>query len=102
MQTPTLRKLIKRDLVSGHCRTDADWEQVVRNVAGTNYHPVGSCRMGPAGPDAVVDARLKIHGLQGIRVVDSSIMPKICGANTMAPSVMIGEKGADMIKEDWR
>ena len=73
----------------------------MRSVGGTNYHPVGSCRMGPRR-DAVVDARLRVHGLQGLRVVDSSIMPKIPGGNTMAPSIMIGEKGADMIKADWR
>jgi choline dehydrogenase-like flavoprotein len=101
-ETPTFKKLIKRDLITGHCKTDEDWEQFCRNGGGTNYHPVGSCRMGPADQDNVVDARLKVHGLQGLRIVDSSIMPKICGGNTTAPSIMIGEKGADMIKEDWR
>jgi len=100
-ETPTFRPLIKRDLVTGHCRTDEDWADVIRSQVGTNYHPVGTCRMGP-GADAVVDPRLRVHGLEGLRVVDSSIMPKICGGNTMAPSIMIGEKGADMIKEDWR
>ena len=99
--TPTFQPLIKRDLVSGHCRTDEDWAEVIRSQVGTNYHPVGTCRMGP-GADAVVDARLRVHGLEALRVVDSSVMPKICGGNTMAPSIMIGEKGADMIKEDWR
>ena len=99
--TPTFRQRVKRDLVTAHCRTDDDWAEVIRNRAGTNYHPVGTCRMGP-GDDAVVDARLRVRGLQGLRVVDSSIMPKICGGNTMAPAVMIGEKGADLIKEDWR
>jgi len=99
--TPTFKRRVKRDLVTGDCRTDDDWAEVIRNHAGTNYHPVGTCRMGQ-GDDAVVDARLRVHGVQGLRVVDSSIMPKICGGNTMAPSIMIGEKGADMIKEDWR
>ena len=101
-ETPTFKKLIKRDLITEHCKTDADWEQFCRNGGGTNYHPVGSCRMGPADQDNVVDARLKVHGMQGLRIVDSSIMPKICGGNTTAPSIMIGEKGADMIKQTWR
>jgi choline dehydrogenase-like flavoprotein len=99
--TPTFKQRVKRDLLTAHCKTDAHWTEFVRSVAGTNYHPVGTCRMGP-GPDAVVDARLRVHGLQGLRVVDSSIMPTIPGGNTMAPSIMIGEKGADMIKADWR
>lgn len=99
--TPTFKKLVKRDLITEHCKTDDDWREFCRNGGGTNFHPVGSCRMGP-GPDAVVDARLKVHGMQGLRIVDCSIMPKIPGGNTTAPSVMIGEKGADMIKEDWR
>jgi choline dehydrogenase-like flavoprotein len=98
--TPTFAGRIKGDLVTAHCRTDDDWADVIRSQVGTNYHPVGTCRMGP-GADAVVDARLRVHGLQGLRVVDSSIMPVICSGNTMAPSIMIGEKGADMIKQDW-
>jgi len=100
-QTPTFRDRIKGDLLTAHCRTDDDWADVIRAHVGTNYHPVGTCRMGP-GADAVVDARLRVHGIEGLRVVDSSIMPMIPGGNTMAPSIMIGEKGADMIKEDWR
>lgn len=101
--TPTFRKLIKQDLITAHCKTDADWQQFCRNGGATNFHPVGGCCMGPAhDPLAVVDARLRVHGLQGLRIVDSSIMPKIPGGNTTAPSVMIGEKAADMIKEDWR
>lgn len=99
-QTPTFRDRIKADLVTAHCRTDADWAEVIRNHVGTNYHPVGTCGMGP-GPDAVVDARLRVHDIERLRVVDGSIMPVIPGGNTMAPSIMIGEKGADLIKEDW-
>lgn len=101
MQSRSLGGLVRRDLRTAHCRSDADWEQFARRVAGTNYHPVGSCRMGPDAQSAVVDARLRVHGLKGLRVVDSSIMPAIVGGNTMAPSIMIGEKGADMIKQDW-
>ncbi|MBB1077510.1 GMC family oxidoreductase N-terminal domain-containing protein [Rhodoferax sp. 4810] len=99
--TPTFKRLVKRDLVTAHCKTDDDWAEFCRNVGGTNYHPVGSCRMG-LGDDSVVDARLRVHGMQGLRIVDSSIFPKIMGGNTMTPSIMVGEKGADMIKEDWK
>jgi choline dehydrogenase-like flavoprotein len=99
-KTPTFRRLVKRDLFTAHCRSDEDWADVIRNRAGTNYHPVGTCRMGQGG-DAVVDARLRVHGMEGLRVVDGSIMPRIVGGNTMAPVIMIAEKGADMIKEDW-
>ncbi len=86
---------------SGQAQTDAEIEQFIRNHADTIYHPVGSCRMGP-GPDDVVDARLRVHGLRGLRVVDASIMPRIVSGNTNAPTVMIAEKAADLIKADHR
>ncbi len=97
--TPTFKRLIKRDMVAAHCKTDDDWAEFCKNVGGTNYHPVGSCRMGP-GDDCVVDARLRVHGMRALRIVDSSIFPKIMGGNTMAPTIMVGEKAADMIKAD--
>ncbi len=82
---------------SANARSDAQIEQFIRNHADTIYHPVGSCRMGP-GPNDVVDAQLRVHGVQGLRVVDASIMPSIVSGNTNAPTIMIGEKAADMIR----
>jgi choline dehydrogenase-like flavoprotein len=91
---------------SAAAQTDAQIEAYVRQHADTIYHPVGSCRMGPAVQAAdggsVVDAELRVHGLQGLRVVDASVMPHIVGGNTNAPTIMIAEKAADLIRQALR
>jgi choline dehydrogenase len=73
--------------------------QDIRNRADTQYHPVGTCKMGPdSDPMAVVDAQLRVKGIAALRVADASIMPTLIGGNTNAPSIMIGEKASDMIR----
>jgi choline dehydrogenase-like flavoprotein len=80
-------------------QTDAQIEKFIRDHADCAYHAVGTCRMG-AGPRDVVDDRLRVKGIQGLRVVDASIMPNVVSGNTNAPTIMIAEKAADMIKAD--
>ena len=99
MHAPALGPYRGRELRSADATTDAAIEAFIRQYADTIYHPVGTCRMGN-GPHDVVDARLRVHGMLGLRVVDASIMPSIVGGNTNAPTIMIAEKAADLIRED--
>lgn len=80
--------------------TDDEILSWIRGTAETAYHPIGTCRMGPAGRGSVVDDRLRVQGLAGLRVADASIMPTMVSGNTNAASIMIGEKAADLIKQD--
>jgi choline dehydrogenase len=78
-------------------QADDEWLQWARETAQTTYHVIGTCKMGQ-DPMAVVDDSLRVHGLQGLRVADASIMPTVPSGNTNAAVIMIAEKAADMIK----
>jgi len=99
MGTKAFKAFNPRSVIETPMTTDAEIEQVLRNRSDTLYHPVGTCKMG-SDEMAVVDARLKVHGLDGLRVVDASIMPTIIGCSTTAATIMIGEKAADFIRQD--
>ena len=81
-------------------RSDAALLEAARDLGTTIFHPVGTCRMGPDPPEAVVDARLRVHGVGGLRVIDASVIPRITSGNTNAPTVMIAEKGAELVRQD--
>jgi choline dehydrogenase len=99
---PALKPFVVEEVLPGPAvQTDDDIIEEIRVRGVSNLHPVGTCRMGRE-TDAVVDPRLRVYGIEGLRVADASIMPQVPGGNTNAPSIMIGEKCAHMILEDAR
>ena len=100
MASPALSRFEPEELKPGaDVVTDADLERAARDLGTTIFHPVGTCKMGN-DPLAVVNDRLEVHGIRGLRVIDASVMPTIISGNTNAPTVMIAEKGAKFILED--
>ena len=99
LEAPALRTHLKSERLGAGVVTDGEITHFIRDKADTIYHPVGTCKMGQDA-QAVVDQRLRVHGMQGLRVVDASIMPTLVGGNTNAPTIMIAEKASEMILSD--
>jgi len=99
VEQPALAGFAGAELVPGPDYGD-DLERFIRDTGTTNHHPAGSCAMGPEPGGSVVDPRLRVHGIKGLRVADASIMPSVVAGNTNAPSIMIGEKCAAMVLEE--
>jgi choline dehydrogenase len=100
MEAPALAPYQPSEYLPGSDIVDQDGlERAAGEIATTIFHPVSTCRMG-ADERAVVDPRLRVNGLRGLRVVDASVMPKIVSGNTNSPTLMIAEKAAAMILED--
>lgn len=98
---PSLAKIIEAEIAPGsHLQSDDELIADCRVRAGTVFHPVSSCRMGPDPAVDVVDARLRVYGVEGLRVADASIFPTLTSGNTNAPTIMVGEKAADLILQD--
>jgi choline dehydrogenase len=98
---PALARVIARETIPGPAtESDVDMLAHIRANAISIFHPCGSCTMGPDPRRAAVDHRLKVHGLEGLRVIDASIFPLITSGNLNAPAMMVGEKGAELVLAD--
>ena len=100
---PALAEIIEEEVLPGlSVISDEELIQDFRKRSGTVYHPVSTCRMGPDPLRAVVDPRLRVHGVSGLRVIDASIFPDNISGNTNAASIMTGWKGAEIVLEDCK
>ena len=104
MAAPALAAFNPRELKPGpQITSEEDLQRAAGDLGTTIFHPVGTCKMGPAhDTTAVVDDQLRVHGVRGLRVIDASIMPTITSGNTNAPTVMIAERGAEFIRKDYK
>src|SRR5205823_4700961 len=100
MAKPAMAPFIDKELAPGAgCTSDADIDEHIRSTAITLHHPLGTCRMGPKSDEtAVVDQELRVRGVEGLRVIDASVMPDLISGNINAPVMMIAEKAADLIR----
>ncbi|MEO8839697.1 MAG: GMC oxidoreductase, partial [Herbaspirillum sp.] len=99
MRAPALAPYRHKEIYTADANTDAELLEHIRSRADTIYHPVGTCKMG-VDEMAVVDPQLRVHGLDGLRVVDASVIPYLTGGNTNAPTIMIAERAAEWIAAD--
>jgi choline dehydrogenase len=98
MRAPAMQPFRLTEIAPGEdLKRDDEMIDWVKRAAETTYHPVGTCKMGQ-DPMAVVDDQLRVHGLEGLRVIDASVMPTIPGGNTNAPTIMVAERGSDLIR----
>ena len=101
-QTDALQKIIEQEILPGEqVSTDDEFVDDLRQRSDTIFHPTCTCKMGSDPSNSVVDQRLKVHGLENLRVIDASIFPNITSGNTNAPTMMVAEKGADIILKDY-
>ena len=101
VSAPAMEKYAPEEYLPGpKIATDEDLARAAGDIATTIFHPVGTCKMG-SDDMAVVDDRLRLRGLGGLRIADASIMPTITSGNTNSPTLMIAEKAAEMMKQDW-
>ena len=101
LEAPALAAACTGDMFTANVRSDEEIRATLRERSDTIYHPVGTCRMG-TDENAVVDPQLRVRGIEGLRVVDASVMPDLIGGNTNAPTIMIAEKARDLIRQGAR
>ena len=98
---PAFSEIVQSEIKPGaETESEEDIINYIRQYAGTVYHPVSTCRMGDNETTSVVDPKLRVHGLENLRVIDASIFPTITSGNTNAPTIMVAEKGADLVLAD--